>query len=95
MLDKIWHDWQKRNPTNAYSFFGGSVEHLASLDDYNQYPNGGPPYPSVRTCQFIFRNSYQTFDFIAEFNHVCGRTLSGSHHQRRDEHNWWLLVLRI
>jgi len=44
MVDKIWFDWQNRDPMNAKSYYGGSVEHLANLDDYNEYPNGGPPY---------------------------------------------------
>lgn len=44
MIDKVWYDWQHRNPENAKSFFGGSVQALESLDSYNQYPNGGPPF---------------------------------------------------
>jgi len=44
MLDKIWSDWQSRDPVNAKSFYGGSVQHIESVDAYNQYPNGGPPY---------------------------------------------------
>ena len=52
MVDKIWYDWQNRDPVNAKSFFGGSVQHANSLDDYNEYPNGGPPYLSVSTCTF-------------------------------------------
>lgn len=49
MIDKLWYDWQHRNPANANSFFGGSVQPLESLDAYNQYPNGAPPYLSVST----------------------------------------------
>jgi tyrosinase len=48
MVDKVWFDWQNRNTENAQSFFGGSVEALESVDTYNQYPNGGPPFLSVR-----------------------------------------------
>jgi len=44
MIDKLWYDWQHRNPANAMSYFGGSVEVLQNLSAYNQYPNGGPPY---------------------------------------------------
>ncbi|KAI9436424.1 Di-copper centre-containing protein [Lactarius indigo] len=44
MVDKVWYDWQHRNPENAKSFFGGSVQALQSLDTYNQFPNGGPPF---------------------------------------------------
>jgi tyrosinase len=49
MVDKIWYDWQSRDPVNVNSFFGGSVQSLESLDAYNQYPNGGPPFLSVST----------------------------------------------
>ena len=38
MVDKIWCDWQNRDSVNAESFSGGSVEHLASLNDYNHIP---------------------------------------------------------
>ncbi|KAH9011802.1 Di-copper centre-containing protein [Lactarius pseudohatsudake] len=44
MIDKIWYDWQHRNQTNAESFFGGSVEALQSLESYNEYPTGAPPF---------------------------------------------------
>ncbi|KAI0277803.1 hypothetical protein BGY98DRAFT_1176911 [Russula aff. rugulosa BPL654] len=49
MIDKLWYDWQHRNPANANSFFGGSVQSLESLDAYNQYPNGAPPYLNLNT----------------------------------------------
>ena len=49
MIDKLWYDWQHRNPANANSFFGGSVQSTESLDAYYQYPNGAPPYLSVST----------------------------------------------
>lgn len=52
MVDKVWSDWQHRNPKNAMSYFGGSVQALESLDTYNQYPNGGPPFLSVSTPPF-------------------------------------------
>ncbi len=57
MVDKIWYDWQNRDPVNAKSFFGGSVQIIDSLNDRNKYPNGGPPYLSVSTCQFRLKNS--------------------------------------
>jgi tyrosinase len=50
MVDKIWYDWQNRDPVNFNSFYGGSVEHIDSLAAYNEYPNGGPPYFGVSTC---------------------------------------------
>ena len=57
MVDKIWYDWQNRDPVNTMSFFGGSVQHTDSRDNYNKYPNGGPPYLSVSACSFRVRNS--------------------------------------
>jgi tyrosinase len=53
MIDKIWFDWQHRDVANEYSFFGGSVQALQSLNTYRQYPNGGPPFLSVRTGYFV------------------------------------------
>ncbi|KAI9447354.1 Di-copper centre-containing protein [Lactarius psammicola] len=49
MVDKVWYDWQHRNPENAQSFFGGSVQALQSLDQHNQYPNGGPPFLNLNS----------------------------------------------
>jgi len=49
MIDKLWFNWQLRNPENAKSFFGGSVQAIQSLDSYNKYPNGGPPFLSLDT----------------------------------------------
>ncbi|KAH8994114.1 Di-copper centre-containing protein [Lactarius hatsudake] len=44
MIDKLWYDWQHRSQTNAESFFGGSVEALQSVESYNKYPTGAPPF---------------------------------------------------
>ncbi|KAF8470986.1 Di-copper centre-containing protein [Russula ochroleuca] len=49
MVDKVWYDWQSRDPVNMENFFGGSAQHIESVDAYNQYPNGGPPYLSLDT----------------------------------------------
>jgi tyrosinase len=56
MIDKIWYDWQHRNPVNANSYFGGSVQSLESLDAYYEYTNGRPPYLNVSTSNFRLRN---------------------------------------
>jgi tyrosinase len=50
MVDKVWYDWQNRDPINFNSFYGGSVEYIDSLATFNEYPNGGPPYLGVSTC---------------------------------------------
>ena len=62
MIDKIWFDWQHRDPANANSFYGGSVQALQSLEAWEQYPNGGPPFLGVSTdfCIGVFR-----FDLFA------------------------------
>jgi len=49
MVDKVWFDWQLRDPANAKSYVGGSVQALQSLDAYNQYPNGGPPFLTLNS----------------------------------------------
>ncbi|KAN0111711.1 Di-copper centre-containing protein [Russula decolorans] len=49
MVDKVWYDWQLRNPVNANSFFGGSVQALQSPATYNQYPNGDAPFLSTNS----------------------------------------------
>jgi tyrosinase len=50
MVDKIWSDWQHLSPQNANSFFGGSLQRASSLQDYEQFPNGGPPFLGVSAC---------------------------------------------
>jgi tyrosinase len=52
MIDNFWFDGQRRDPANAYSVFGGSVQALQNLSTYNEYPNGGPPLLSVSTGRF-------------------------------------------
>ena len=64
MIDKIWYDWQCRDPVNANSFFGGSVQQVGSLDEYNQYPSGSSPYLSVSTCQFRPRDLIHLDRFV-------------------------------
>jgi len=58
MIDKLWLDWQLRDPANAYTFFGGSVQALQNLSTYNEYPNGGPPFLSVSTGRFEIKVSH-------------------------------------
>ncbi|KAI0262442.1 Di-copper centre-containing protein [Gloeopeniophorella convolvens] len=44
MVDKVWYDWQHRDPANARSFLGGTVQALENWTTYNQYPSGAPPF---------------------------------------------------
>ena len=46
MIDKLWYDWQIRNPASAYSFSGGSVQGNNTI-----YPTGAPPNLTVSTGQ--------------------------------------------
>src|SRR5882762_1565526 len=46
-IDKMWRDWQLRSQKNAESFFGGSAQAIDTVADYNEYPNGAPPYLDV------------------------------------------------
>ena len=49
MIDKVWYDWQNRDPVNANSFNGGAVEQIANLTIYDVWPNGGAPFQDVST----------------------------------------------
>lgn len=49
MIDKIWYDWQHASPSNFWSFSGGSVQALDTIEDYEANPNGAAPELSVRT----------------------------------------------
>jgi tyrosinase len=53
MVDKLWFDWQRRDPANTRSFFGGSVQALDSVDHYLQRPNGAPPFLDVSAGPFF------------------------------------------
>ena len=48
MVDKLWHDWQRRRPENFWSFQGGTIGAHSAPGIYNQFPNGGPPFLDVR-----------------------------------------------
>ncbi|KAF9785223.1 Di-copper centre-containing protein [Thelephora terrestris] len=43
MIDKVWYDWQHRDPRNKNVFAGGTVSWQAGAS-YAQYPTGGPPF---------------------------------------------------
>ena len=49
MIDKVWYDWQCRDPSNKNAFAGGTVSWQANSNvSYAQYPTGGPPFLNVR-----------------------------------------------
>lgn len=49
MVDKVWYDWQNRDPKNKNLFAGGSISWAADANvSVLQYPTGAPPWLDVR-----------------------------------------------
>ena len=48
MIDKIWYDWQHRDPSNKNAYGGGSVSEPLGSSEAATYPTGGPPFLNVR-----------------------------------------------
>jgi hypothetical protein len=95
MVDKVWYDWQHRNPENAKSYFGGSVQALDSVASYDQYPNGGPPFLNVSTFFSCSRPGANDVHVLAEFDDAGGWNVPGSHDRRCDGYDQWDFVLRL
>jgi hypothetical protein len=95
MIDKIWYDWQNRDPLNAQSFFGGSLESINNLTAYNENPTGVGPYLDVSTRVLAIRNGGAHVDLlcIAELSPPGRRVLPRGHHRGHVEHNQRRLVL--
>lgn len=47
MVDKVWADWQNKNPENFWAYKGGSVQNLTSLQALKDWPNGMAPELTV------------------------------------------------
>jgi len=47
MIDKVWYDWQNKDPRNKYAYGGGSVTAVPSYLNYTIFPTGLPPYLNV------------------------------------------------
>ena len=47
MIDKVWYDWQNKDPRNKYAYGGGSVTPIPSYANYTMFPTGLPPYLNV------------------------------------------------
>ncbi|KAI0645622.1 Di-copper centre-containing protein [Trametes meyenii] len=43
MVDKVWFDWQNKNPDNFWAYKGGSVQNLTSVQALKDWPNGMAP----------------------------------------------------
>ena len=50
MIDKVWYEWQHANPANFWSFDGGSVARVKDFTADPAFPNGAPPYVTVRVA---------------------------------------------
>lgn len=57
MIDKVWYDWQNKDPKNKYAYGGGSVTAIPHYKTFTEFPTGLPPYLNVsalpgskRTC---------------------------------------------
>ena len=49
MIDKIWYDWQHRDPSNKNVFAGGSISwQVNTVQSFADYPTGAPPWLNVR-----------------------------------------------
>jgi tyrosinase len=49
MIDKVWYDWQNRDPGNKNLFTGGSISWAGGTNvSFLQYPTGAPPWLNVR-----------------------------------------------
>jgi len=44
MVDKVWYDWQNKDPKNYWAYHGGSVPAFFNVTLYPEYPNGAPPF---------------------------------------------------
>lgn len=47
MVDKVWSDWQNKNPENFWAYKGGSVQNLTSVQALKDWPNGMAPELTV------------------------------------------------
>ena len=47
-IDKMWYDWQRRDPSNKNAFGGGSVSSQVDPSQFSTYPTGAPPLLNVR-----------------------------------------------
>lgn len=49
MIDKVWYDWQCRDPSSKKVFGGGSISWQFDANvSIAQYPTGAPPWLDVR-----------------------------------------------
>ena len=64
MVDKVWFDWQNKDPASFWSYKGGSVENLTSLQALKDYPNGMPPELLVSAPSHLLRCTTTKFKHL-------------------------------
>ena len=48
-IDKMWYDWQHKDPRNKDVFAGGTVSwQVNTTQSFAEYPTGSPPWLNVR-----------------------------------------------
>ena len=47
MIDKIWYEWQLRDPSNKNAFGGGTISMQVDPTIATTYPTGAPPFLNV------------------------------------------------
>ena len=62
MIDKIWYDWQRRDPSNKNAFGGGSISGQVDPSQVLTYPTGAPPFLNVSGDPSNRRALVLTFD---------------------------------
>ena len=77
MVDKVWYDWQHANPEKSFwAYHGGSVQNQSSLAIAKEYPNGQPPWLSVRfyICLQSRFNGSTHLGYLHSSTHLSRRT---------------------
>lgn len=63
MIDKVWYDWQHRNPRNKGVFGGGSISwQVNTTQSFAEYPTGAPPWLNVRENPLVDRGCGEGID---------------------------------
>lgn len=96
MVDKVWYDWQRRDPANFWAFEGGSVQNITSLVALNEYPNGMPPALHVSLIVITPNMKFpHLIGFLVGLGNACGWDVPRGYHRRRLQYHRWLLVLHL
>lgn len=61
MVDKLWYDWQKADPSNFWSFGGGMTALVTNFVPDATFPTGAPPFVNVRNLLTGTRSANEPF----------------------------------